>query len=239
MTKSSKHSPLIIFDMDGVLIDSVSIGHTIIAKSFTALGQPLTMEESLRIFSGSDEPTFKRLAEENFGIKISTEQFKQVKKEIYETSLKELKPLNQSLLIKLKENNINYCLASNNGKEHVKSLLEIAGQSEFFTPEQIFTSELVANGKPAPDIFLYAAESFKTKPEDCIIIEDSLPGVKAGLAAKMKTIAFFGASHAAFEWYQERIKVLKVESAESSERLQQIIGDYLYPTKFILSQIDH
>ena len=75
----------------------------------------------------------------------------------------------------------------------------------YFPAEHVFTRELVARGKPAPDLFLYAADKMGVKPERCIVVEDSGAGIDAAKAAGMDCIAYLGGGHAKYDWYREKI----------------------------------
>jgi HAD superfamily hydrolase (TIGR01509 family) len=97
------------------------------------------------------------------------------------------------------------CVASGSTPERLKHTLEITDLYKFFNSENIFSSIYVKNGKPAPDIFLHAAQKMGVAPKDCIVIEDSFNGVKAGKAANMTVLGFFGGSHC-YEGYEKRLK---------------------------------
>lgn len=214
---------LIIFDLDGVLVDSVKLAHHVISSYFTALDCQLTYEDSLRLFSGKDEIAFKKFALENLGIEVSDQQFKEIKTTILKVAETELEPLNEETLKILSQKNISFCVASNNWRNNVIKLLEITDQIKFFPQDNIFTSQQVEHGKPAPDLFLYAAKQLGYNVQDCIVVEDSVDGVQAGLAAQMPVVAFLGGSHAKFDWYQDRIKKLNVKLAYNSTELIDII----------------
>lgn len=86
------------------------------------------------------------------------------------------------------------CVASNSGPEYLADALKTTGLIGAFAPH-IFSAHMVEHGKPAPDLFLYAAAQMKVAPADCLVIEDSINGVKAGVAAGMTVFGFDGASH--------------------------------------------
>jgi HAD superfamily hydrolase (TIGR01509 family) len=86
-----------------------------------------------------------------------------------------------------------FCIATSSGKERAQRSLLAAGLTRFNAP--LFTVSMVARGKPAPDLFLLAAEQMRTPPEKCLVIEDSLPGILAARAAGMAVWRFSGASH--------------------------------------------
>ena len=106
---------------------------------------------------------------------------------------------------------IKQCIATGGSKEKTQVKLKSVGIDKLFTPDKVFLSEMVAQGKPAPDLFLFAAEKMGEKPENCLIIEDSLAGLKAGLAAKMETIAFVGSKMNNNEEYIAQVKALGIK----------------------------
>jgi HAD superfamily hydrolase (TIGR01509 family) len=87
------------------------------------------------------------------------------------------------------------CVASSSGSERLSLSLEVSGLSSLFGND-VFSAQQVANGKPAPDLFLLAARCLETDPSSCIVIEDSVLGIEAARAAGMAAIGFAGASHA-------------------------------------------
>lgn len=90
---------------------------------------------------------------------------------------------------------IKKCVASNGVREAVLGALQSGGFMEYFTEDQIFTAGQVPRPKPYPDLFLYAAQQMQIPPDQCLVIEDGVPGVKAAVAAGMDVIGFTGTAH--------------------------------------------
>jgi HAD superfamily hydrolase (TIGR01509 family) len=86
------------------------------------------------------------------------------------------------------------CIATSSSPPRARRSLELTGLLPFFD-RRLFTASEVANGKPAPDLFLHAAKQIGVAPENCLVIEDSLPGIKAAMAANMRVLHFVGGSH--------------------------------------------
>ena len=107
--------------------------------------------------------------------------------------------------------NIKQCIATGGSAEKTKIKLKSVGIDNFFPEEKVFLAEMVSHGKPAPDLFLLAAEKMGEKPENCLVIEDSLAGLKAGLAANMLTVAFVGSKMNNNPEYVEKVKQLGIE----------------------------
>ena len=91
----------------------------------------------------------------------------------------------------------------------------------------MFTSQQVSKGKPAPDLFLFAASQMGFSPGDCIVIEDSAAGIEAAIAAGMHVVGFLGGSHAQYNWYQEKINKYNVPIAKNSNELLLILRNLL------------
>lgn len=111
------------------------------------------------------------------------------------------------------------CVASNGERNNVLQALSITGLMPFFTEDSVFTKIQVARPKPFPDLFLYAAEKMGASPEKCLVIEDSAPGVRAGVAAGMTVWGFTGTSHDPAE---QSAKLLEAGAHNIFARLEQI-----------------
>lgn len=103
--------------------------------------------------------------------------------------------------------------------------LSPGGMGHCFHETEVFTRELVDKGKPAPDLFLYAANKMVVKPERCIVIEDSTSGIEAALAAGMRCISYLGGGHTSGSGYRERVMSYDgvVHTETAAEVLQQIL----------------
>lgn len=147
-------------------------------------------------------------------------------KKIYDALERALQPLMTSIL----EHNIftktKKCVASSSSRERVIKSLNITKQKVFFKDEYIFTSEQVKNGKPAPDLFLFAADQMGYHPKDCLVIEDSIAGIQAAKAANMQVIGFLGASHTKFDWYSQRIIEQNVTITKNVNELIPLINKF-------------
>ena len=140
---------------------------------------------------------------------------------------KELHPLIEDVLKILDEYNIERCVASNSTRSQVLQCLKVTNQLRFFLDKDIFTSQQVSRGKPAPDLFLFAAKQMNYLPENCIVVEDSLPGIQAALFAGMRVIGFLGGSHAQYDWYRQKLEAYDILIARDSEQLLLILLDVL------------
>lgn len=222
-------SKLIIFDCDGVLVDSEIIASRIEAQMLTKVGYPISVEESIKKFTGMNEQAFRALVLKESGIVYPEDLLISTEKAIIEALEKELKPLIFTILEDPIFKGLKKCVASNSAPERVFQSLKITNQDRFFNENCIFTASQVQHGKPAPDLFLFAAHKMGCNPKDCLVIEDSTVGIQAARSAQMKVIGFLGSSHAQFSWYRERVEKQEVpvvyDQTELLSAIKHFIGE--------------
>ena len=143
----------IIFDCDGVLVDSEMIAHRIDAKVLTQWGYPLSVEESIKRFTGVSTKTIQHTIFKEKGIKIPLYIFEHIQRMLLQAFQKELTPLLLPLFSSDFMKNLDLCIASSSSKERVLMSLKITHQKTFFEEKNIFTADQVHYGKPAPDLF--------------------------------------------------------------------------------------
>ncbi|MBA1158317.1 HAD family hydrolase [Microvirga mediterraneensis] len=183
---------LMIFDCDGVLVDSEPLSCRIDAEVLTACGVPYTADAVAREFTGvSIKDQISRIESER-GIRLPedfTERLNRTLFARFETDLKPTEGVREAIL------SLPYprCVASSSIPERIALSLRVTGLSDLF--DDIFSSTQVARGKPAPDLFLHAARRMSTAPDHCLVVEDSIAGVQAATAAGMRVIGFTGGGH--------------------------------------------
>lgn len=210
---------LLIFDCDGVLVDSESIVNRIYAEIISSSGYPTTMEECIRKFTGLHTKAVHQILQES-GTEIA-DMRSSMFLNTFET---ELKALLQPVLEIVDGMRVSRCIATCMPKERVVHALAITEQLHFFNESSIFTQ--LMQGGPI-DLFLYAANQMGFCPENCIVIEDSASGIDAALSAGMSVVGFLGGSHADYDWYQEKIYSYNVPVAKNSHELLQILKSLL------------
>lgn len=214
---------LIIFDCDGVLVDSEIIANQVDAEFFTNFGYPVTAEETIKRFTGISDKVASKMIFEESGIHIPKHHWEGRQELIMKALESELKPLMVEVLKKVAQLNKKRCVASNSGKDRVVRSLALTNQLQFFIHDSIFSAEQVKRGKPAPDLFLFAADQMKHDPKNCVVIEDSMVGIEAALDAKMQVIGFLGGTHAQYDWYKKNVKAWGVPIAHDAKELLQMI----------------
>ncbi|GAA1880933.1 HAD family hydrolase [Streptantibioticus ferralitis] len=183
---------LVIFDNDGVLVDSEPISNQILAGYLTELGHPTSYEESIRDYMGSAMHRVHELVMERSDQKLPADFNETFHSRVFDAFRRTLQPVAGigSVLDDIVSRSIPYCLASSGSHERIRVALRTTGLYSYFDEERIFSSQDVGRGKPEPDLFLYAAKSMGVRPERCAVIEDSPAGVQAAVAAGMDVYGF-------------------------------------------------
>lgn len=215
---------MIIFDCDGVLVDSEIIANRIDAEMLSELGYPISTEESIKKFTGMNAATVRDIILQESGISLPEDLSDLTQKRILNAFENELQPLMYEVLEHCSY--ILKCVASSSTRERVLKSLELTKQDHFFTQESIFTSSQVKRGKPFPDLFLFAAQQMGISHKKCLVVEDSMAGIKAAQSAGIAVVGFLGGSHASFEWYQHNIQSLGVPIALNADDLIDMLTHF-------------
>lgn len=184
---------LIIFDCDGVLVDSEIVSLEVEAEALAEAGIPVTTEALLGRFLGTSSASMYAILEREHGINLPADFAERAAQCVHDAFDRRLRPIPGivELLAGLPNRK---CVASSSEPPRIRHSLELVGILQHFEPH-IFSATQVARGKPAPDLFFFAAEQMKTSPARCLVIEDSVAGVTAARAAGMTAIGFAGARH--------------------------------------------
>ncbi len=181
---------LVIFDCDGVLVDSEPIANRVLWEILTRNGATLTLEQSEAEFKGKNRPAILAYMQAQ-GLTLPEDWAD----EFYDRSISELEqhcqpiPQVHAALDALTAANVPICVASNGIHRKMNATLTKTGLIQFFEGQK-YSGYDVPNGKPAPDVFLQAAAQNQTDPADCVVIEDSGSGLQAAAAAKMRAFAY-------------------------------------------------
>ncbi|MGW7437441.1 HAD family hydrolase [Streptomyces sp. NPDC054849] len=183
---------LVIFDNDGVLVDSEPLANSILAGYLTELGHPTTFEESVRDYMGSAVRRVHELVVERTGEQLPADFDEVLHERTVAAFEQELKPVPgvEEVLGALTAQGVGYCLVSSGSHERIRVGHRVAGLDGWFEEEWIFSAQDVGQGKPAPDLYLHAARQMGVEPARCVVIEDSPLGLQAAIAAGMDVYAF-------------------------------------------------
>lgn len=185
---------LVIFDCDGVLLDSEALSARAWCETLADCGLDYDEAELARRFTGYTDASMTEIIARERGCTLPEDMVRRVLDRCLRLFAEELRPIAgmAELLGRLQ---IPRCVASNSGVERLRESLRFAGLTPLFAPEAVFSAELVARPKPAPDLHLHAARSLGHAPADCLVIEDSATGVAAARAAGIPVVGFLGAAH--------------------------------------------
>ncbi|MFK4268829.1 HAD family hydrolase [Streptomyces milbemycinicus] len=190
---------LVIFDNDGVLVDSEPISNRLLAAYLTELGHPTTYEDSIRDYMGSAMHRIHELVLERTGRRLPADFDTIFHSRVFDAFRRELEPVTGAadVLEKLNADGVPYCVASSGSHERIRVALRNTGLYGLFDEQRVFSSEDVGRGKPAPDLFLHAARTMGVPPERCAVVEDSPLGVQAAIAAGMDVYGYTAMTPAA------------------------------------------
>jgi HAD superfamily hydrolase (TIGR01509 family) len=179
---------LIIFDNDGVLVDSEPVANQVLASLLTEYGFPCTPEESIATFMGHSMPQVRAMVEERLGRPVPADLEARYIEQLFPTFERSLRPI-PGIEDALRAIDQTVCVASSGTHERIRLTLGAAGLWDRFGG-RVFSAQDVVRGKPAPDLFLHAAASLGVDPRRCAVVEDSPAGVTAANAAGMTSFGF-------------------------------------------------
>lgn len=199
---------LIIFDCDGVLVDSESLANRVMSQVFAESGFDVSPEDCLRRFVGMSMRSVRAAVEEEFGRRLPDgfePRVRALSDEVFDRDLQPIRGVSEALSALPHAR----CVASSGSPRRIRRSLDKTGLDAYFADHALFSAAMVKRGKPAPDLFLHVAETMEVTPQQCLVIEDSLLGASAGVAAGMTVFGFAGASHIT-DGHAERLEALGV-----------------------------
>ncbi|BCH53536.1 HAD family hydrolase [Agrobacterium vitis] len=186
---------LTLFDCDGVLVDSEIIAAKVESKLLTEAGYPISVEEMGERFSGMTWKNILMTIEKEVDIPLSASLIDKSEALLDQRLAREVK-LVEGVAYALSRLQGPRCICSNSSSQRLDMMLTKVGLKEFFAPHVYSAKDLGADRvKPKPDIYLHGAAQFNVKPQNCVVVEDSVHGVHAARAAGMRVVGFTGASH--------------------------------------------
>jgi len=187
---------LVIFDCDGVLVDSEMIASRELALYLSDLGRPTEAAECRQLFTGMSIQSVADKVRTTWGLAVPDgfiEHLRARDRIAFERELQAVAHV-EDVLTHLRKANMAFCVASSGTPEKIRHSLDLTGLLPWFD-DHLFSATQVAHGKPAPDLFTFAAACMDVPAEHCLVIEDAAPGVQGGVAAGMDVFGFIGASH--------------------------------------------
>jgi len=193
-TNNYKNIELIIFDCDGVLIDSEIISAQVLSKQFNALGLDIDTRYVQKNFVGQSYIKVKEHISNNFDVQLANTFEEEYRDELLKTFDEELKMIT-GIDIVLKNLNIPKCVATSSSETRAISSLKTVGIYKYLQNNIFSAYYLGEKSKPAPDIYLNSAKKFNIDPKNVLVIEDSLVGIEGAKKAGMHVWHFIGATH--------------------------------------------
>ena len=184
---------LIIFDCDGVLIDSEIISAETLIRLLKELGPAIDLRTVQENFLGRSFPTIAAFIRRMFDLDLPPNFEAEYRRVLLQDFAENLLPT-PGIVEVLESLTLPVCVATSSSPERAAESLRITELDRFF-PGRVFTASQVANGKPAPDLFLHAARTQGVAPHRCLVVEDSAPGIEAARAAGMPVLRYIGGSH--------------------------------------------
>lgn len=204
---------LVIFDCDGVLVDSEPIALSVLGEMLAGQDVTLSGAEIADRFLGRSLGAVAETVRQDFGVRLPEDFPAMIRRRLFARYEQELRPMPgiQAALDGLAARGIATCVASSSLPERIEKSLAVTGLSGAFG-SRVFSASMVTAGKPAPDLFLHAARQCGFSPANCIVVEDSPAGIEAARAAGMRVLAFGGGGHAQSPAFRQKIAALKPDA---------------------------
>ena len=184
---------LVIFDCDGVLVDSEPIANRVLVDALTDVGYAITVAQAVEKFVGRSMASVMARVETELGRPLPEGFLDQVQKRTFAAFRSELMPM-PGVAEAIDRIAVPVCVASSGLPEKIALSLSLTGLADRFDGH-LFSASMVSRGKPAPDLFLFAADRMGAPSERTLVIEDSVPGIQAAQAAGMNVLGFTGGGH--------------------------------------------
>src|SRR5262245_13986877 len=189
---------LVIFDCDGVLVDSEPLANASFSRALKAQGLDWTIEETMRRLMGRSLKSCVEICEAELGRKLPddfVDKMQVVTYQNFRDAPLQAMPGVKEAVLALQKAGVATCVASSGSPEKMEFTLGLTGLWELFAG-RIYSASQVPRGKPFPDLFLHAAIGMNVQPFECTVVEDSVPGVEAARAAGMRALAYAGEPYA-------------------------------------------
>ncbi len=184
----------IIFDCDGVLVDSVSISNQVLIDMAKSVGLHMDMELAMNMFSGASLMNAFEYIESRIETKLPDTFENEFRTRTFKAFKKDIKPID-GVRNAIEQINVPYCVASSGPVNKIKLNLTVTNLIDKFDDEHIFSSYQINSWKPEPGIFLHAADKMGFSPNECVVIEDTVEGIKAAKAGGFNVFGYVDKSN--------------------------------------------
>ena len=201
---------LVIFDCDGVLVDSEPLAMQVLLDAVAEAGVTLDPDQAYARFLGRSLASIVANLSENHQVELTSDALERMRLRLYDLFRHKLQPIaGIEKVLRVLEQRI--CVASSSQPERIHLALDVTGLRAAFG-ENVFSATMVKHGKPAPDLFLHAAGAMGVAPEACLVVEDSPAGVEAAKRAGMRVFGFTGGGHARHDQHRAALEALNPDS---------------------------
>lgn len=180
-------SKLVIFDCDGVLVDSEKLGNDVFAEMLADYGHRISGDESIRRFRGVNVTKCLEILQRETGLELPESFEADLRQRMSSVFKAQLRPVDGALRL-VESLQVPFCVASSGPRKKIEENLQTTNLYPHFAGK-IFSGYEIGSWKPDPGLFLLAARHFGVAPEECVVVEDSFVGVSAGIAANMTVLA--------------------------------------------------
>ncbi|MHA1190373.1 MAG: HAD family hydrolase [Alphaproteobacteria bacterium] len=201
---------LVIFDCDGVLVDSEPISIAVLREIIADAGVTISENVAYHRFLGRNMATIAQILERDFGLNGARDHLA-VMRETVNNRFRENLSAIRNIVPAIDKLPMPICVASSSQPDRIRLSLQLTGLLERFEPH-IYSSSMVEHGKPAPDLFLHAARSMGVASGNCVVVEDRPAGIDAARRAGMRVLGFTGGSHAGPAHLSQTMKALKPDA---------------------------
>jgi HAD superfamily hydrolase (TIGR01509 family) len=183
---------LVIFDCDGVLVDSEGISNAVLADALSGLGLRISAQEAHDRYRGMFLSEIRADAERQLGAALPPDFLEDFERDREDAFRASLQPVPGAAVAVREARALGYdvCVASQGRLSKTELTLRLCGLRDLFAADALFSAHSVARGKPAPDLFLHAASTMGWEPAQCVVVEDTMIGVQAARAAGMRVVAY-------------------------------------------------
>jgi HAD superfamily hydrolase (TIGR01509 family) len=211
---------LVIFDCDGVLVDSETISNTVLAQALTAEGLPTTLAQARRDYQGMLLSEVVAEAQTRLGRLLAKDWLPRYERERERAFARELKPVPHAAeaVQRVSAAGIAVCVASQGKLSKTRLTLGLTGLRDLFPAAALFSAETVPRGKPYPDVYLHAASTMGAEPSRCVVVEDTPSGVTAAVSADMRTLGYAADSD------EQALRAAGAEVLLSMHELPRLLG---------------
>jgi HAD superfamily hydrolase (TIGR01509 family) len=213
---------LVIFDCDGVLVDSEPLALRVLIEGIAERGATVTEAIASERFLGRSLASVIETVQRDFGVALEADALDHMRDRLYALFREELRAI-VGVAEAIGKLGIPVCVASSSQMERIGLSFKLTGLAPLFAGH-VFSATMVAQGKPAPDLFLLAASRMQVEPARCIVVEDSPAGIEAAKRAGMRVFAFTGGSHARSAAHRSRLEALHPDAVfEDMARLPELV----------------